>query len=223
MRNFFLFTLVIATLMSCSSKPKFELEVNINDNISLTGKKIAVCQKIDGVIVYSDTTEIKKNSFTLGIPYKGAALLYVSIPESDIFEIMMAAEEGKVQLDIDGVKAKIGGTPLNDRLQTFYNGSDSVSLIFKQLEKEFELENQAIPQNAKERDEADKRYLDYREKRNQLLIKNTDRIVAFIKENIDNPIGEYYFINNYILLPREIQLEMDKFISEKLKRDYSSQ
>jgi len=218
MKKILLFVSIAALLASCSSKPKVELEVNIQNNSSLMKKKFVVCQRIDGRVVYTDTTKIKKDHFLLDIPYKGPGLINVSIPESNLKEIMMASEEGKIQLDIDGVTSRMGGTPLNDRLQAFYLGNDSVSLLFKQLDQEYESLQADTTHHAK--GEYQKKSDDLRQRRTQLLISNTDRLVAFIKENVDNPVGEYYFMINYITFPLERKLELNSFATDKLKREF---
>ena len=122
MKRVLLFTSIAIILASCSSGPTFELEVNIHNNSSLLNKKFIVRQKIDGTVVYSDTTKIKKDRFLLKIPYKGTALLDIAIPTSNINNILMVAEEGRLQLNIDGSKSILGGTVINERIQAFYNG-----------------------------------------------------------------------------------------------------
>ena len=215
MKKILLFASIAVLLASCSSKPqpKFELEVNIHDNSSLISKKFIVTQRIDGSVVYSDTIKIKKDQFLLKIPYKGPALLNISIPLSDVKDIMMAAEEGKIQLNIEGVNPFFSGTPLNDRLQDFYQGNDSISLLFKQLEDEYKSRPNPDSFTPAMRDE-------FRQRRDQLLSENTNRIVAFIKENVDNPIGEYYFMTHYITFSLERKKELMSFATDKLKREF---
>ncbi|MDR0796096.1 MAG: DUF4369 domain-containing protein [Tannerella sp.] len=210
MKKFLLFASIAAIFASCSSKSKFELDVNIRNNNSIMNKEIFVVQRIDGAIVSTDSAKIKKEQFSLNLPYKGAALMTVSIPESDVNEIMMASEEGKIQLNIDGVKPRIGGSPVNDRLQAFLQQSDSVSLLFQKLDNDYNSQNKTGTLTTQLTD-------DYRQKKSQLLKENTDRIIAFIKENIDNPIGEYYFMTNYILFPMDRKLEMNGFATQKIK------
>jgi len=221
MKKILLFTAIAALFASCSSnssKPKFELEVNIHNNNSLMNKKFVVTQMIDGSVVYTDTTNIKNDQFVLKIPYKGPALIDVSIPNSNLSNVMMAAEEGKIQLNIEGDQLHIGGSPLNDRVQAYNQASDSVSLLFQQLNKESELQNQANPTTPKAKAEFQKKNEELRQRRTQLLKENTDRIVAFIKENVDNPVGEYYFMTNYITFPVERKVELNSFATEKLKK-----
>lgn len=216
MRKILLFISILVIFASCSSKPKFELEVNIQNDSLLTGKKLIVDQKIDGALVYSDTAKIKKANFTLKIPYEGPALLWIYIPESGIDDIMMVAEEGKITLGIESTKPTFGGTALNDRLQAFNQASDSVSTLFRQLDDNYQLQTQAgsiTPPVAEE----------FRQKRRKLLKENTDRIIAFMEENIENPIGEYYFLTNYLLFPLERKLELNRFATDKLKKEVGIQ
>jgi len=222
MKKVLLFASIAALLAACTPKPKFELDVNIRNNNSLMNKKFVVTQKIGGAVVYSDTMKIKKDQLLLNIPYKGTALMAVSIPESNINDIMMVAEEGQIQLNIDGVKTSMGGTPLNDRLQAFYLGNDSVSALFQQLEKDRSaFSSQPVPAKLtpKMEEELKQKRGEFLQRRTQLLNENTDRIIAFIKENIDNPIGEYYFMTTYITLPLDRKLELNNFATEKLKRE----
>ena len=216
MRKILLFASIVALFASCSSKPKFELEVNINNNESLIDKKFVVVQQVDGRTVFTDTMKIKKNNFLIKVPYEGPALLNISMPNSEIRDFMMAGEEGKIQLNIDGIKPHIGGTPLNDRLQAFYNGNDSVSLLFKESDNEYELIKNADTYDAE-------RVEKFLQARTKLLKSNTDRIVAFIKENVDNPVGEYYFMTNYITFTPERRAELDSFATDKLKEEFKIQ
>jgi uncharacterized membrane protein len=61
---------------------------------------------------------------------------------------------------------------------------------------------------------------DLQQRRTQLLKENTDRIVSFTKENVENPIGEYYFMIHYTTFPLERKLELNSFASEKLKKEF---
>ena len=71
MKKILLFTFISVLCASCSQEPKFELEVNIHNNGSLRNKNLVVIQKIDGSVVYSNTTKINKDNFVLSVPYKG--------------------------------------------------------------------------------------------------------------------------------------------------------
>jgi hypothetical protein len=214
MKKILFFTALAALLASCSHKPipKFGLDVNIQNNNSLTNKQFVISQMVDGSDVYTDTVKIEKDQFQLDIPYKGPALIYISIPNSDIRNIMMASTEdkGKIQLTIDRIQSRISGTLLNDRLQAFYQGSDSVSQLFQQLDSIYQSKSKVGPLKPQVSDE-------YNQKRSQLLKENTDRIVAFIKENIDNQVGEYYFMTNYITFPIDRKLQLNSFATPKLK------
>jgi hypothetical protein len=189
------------------------LEVNIHNNNSLINKQLVVTQRIDGMTVYTDTLKIKKTNFLLKLPFEGPALLDVNILESNVYNIMMASEKGKIQLNIEGTKPYFSGTPINDRLQAFYLGNDSVFLLSKEYEKEYDLLRSTENFTPKVKEEFD-------QKLDQLLSDNTDRIIAFIKENIDNPIGEYYFSINYITFIPERKAELRSFASEKLKKEF---
>jgi len=210
MKKILFFALIAFIFTSCfSSQPKFELEVNIRNNASLINKKFVVVQKIDGKVVYTDTTKIKNEQFTLEIPYMGPALMDVAIQYSNVDGVMLASEKGKIRLDIDGVKANFGGTPLNDRLQAYHNETDSVNLLFKQLEDEYKVKT-LTPEVIKE----------FSSKRNQLIIENTDRIVAFIKENVNNQIGEHYFMIHYVTFSVDRKIELNGFATERLKKEF---
>ena len=213
MKKILLFTSIVALFASCTSKPSFELEVNIRNNNSLINKQFVVTQRIDGRIVYTDTLIIKKNDFLLKLPFKSPAILDVSILKSNVHDIMMASEKGKILLDIEGTKTHFSGTPLNDRLQNFYLGNDSVSLLNREYEKEYDLLSGTEQFTPQKREEFDQKF-------NQLLRDNTDRIIAFIKENIDNPIGEYYFSVNYLTFNPARKAELKSFATEKLKKEF---
>jgi len=213
MKKILLFASIVALFASCTSKPSFEMEVNIHNNNSLINKQFVITQSIDGTTVYADTIKIKKNDFLLKIPFEGPAILDVSILESNINDILMASEKGKIQINIEGTKPYISGTPLNDRLQAYYTGNDSISSLLEELRKEYDLKITDEQSAAGIREE-------YKQKRTQLIIVNTDRIVAFIKANVDNQVGEYYFRKHYLTLNLEKKLELHSFATEKLKKEY---
>jgi len=213
MKKILLFASIVALFAACSSKSNFELEVNIVDNESIIDKKLIVVYKVDGRFISEDTTKIRKNNFSLKIPYEGQGLLDISIPESKIYSIMMAVEKGKAQLKIEGDKPYISGTPINDRLQAFNLGSDSVSLLFDALDKELDLIRVSGSYTSEINDE-------FRERRMKLLRENTDRLITFVKENVDNPVGEYFFMTNYIMFPEHRQTEMRSFATERLKKEF---
>jgi len=214
MKKIFLLSLIASLFASCSSGPKFELDVNIRNNRLLIDKKLVVNQLINGSVIYADTIKIRKEKFLLELPYFGPALMKITIPGSNLKEIVMVAEEGKIQLNIDGVKPDFSGTPLNDRTQTFYNANDSVSLLFENLKKEYNIYSNTTQITAQMMEE-------YSQKRNQLLNENTDRIISFIRENVDNPIGEFYFAIHYIMFPLEQKLELNSFATDKLKKEFN--
>ena len=211
MKKVLLFASIAIIFASCSFQPKFELKVNIHNNDSLLNKKFFISQKIDGTVIYSDSIKIKKNQFLVKIPYKGPALLNVSIPKSNVYDIMMAAEQGQILLSIDSVRPYFSGTPINDHLQVFLNGNDSVSKLFQQLQEEYESKRTANLLTPQIREA-------YQENRLQLINSNTDRTIAFIHENIDNPIGEYYFMIHYASFPTDRKLELNSFATDKLRK-----
>jgi len=202
MRKILLLASIVAFFASCSSKPKFELEVNITNNDSLINKQFVIAQKIDGKVVYSDTVKIKKKNFVLRIPKQGNTLLTTRVLESRVSDVIMAVDGEQSQLIIDGNKTYISGTPINDDLQAFYNGNDSVTSLIAQLSQEYKDDPALL-----------------RQKRNLIYKENTDRIIAFIKKNVDNPVGEYYFLTNYIMFPDARKEEMHSFASKKLKKE----
>jgi hypothetical protein len=210
MKQFLLFVVVV-TMVSCSFGEKFEVEVNIENNSTLIQKSILVTQSIDGEQIFSDSFNIKKQNFKFKLPYKGPAFVQISVPGVNLQNAFFAAEAGIITLHIDGSKVNCGGTPVNDRLQAYRNESDSVSNLFKAIDDKFaSLQNEP---------KADQEALDALVVERRALIKsNTDRTIAFTKENIDNPIGEYFFMSNYIIFPTERQLEMNLFASEKIKK-----
>jgi heat shock protein HslJ len=211
MKKILSFTLLLVVFVACSSKTKYELAVNIENNNSLRNRNFVVTQKIDGNDVFTDTLKIKGNTFSVKIPYDGQALLFVSIPETNVNDVMLAAEEGIISLNINGHDVTFGGTPLNDRLQAFNFGTDSVSQLFTKLDEKY----QQLEKDGLATAETNEQYtID----RRQLLKENTDRIIAFTKENVDNPIGEYYFYNNYYMYSLERKLELNLFASDKIKK-----
>jgi hypothetical protein len=207
----FLLLIAVMLMVSCSFEKKFEVEVNIENNATLIGKSLFVAQSIDGEQIFTDSVKVKKRNFKFKIPYRGPAIVMISAPNTILQSVFFAAEEGIISLNVNGEKVSFGGTPINDKFQAYRNEADLVSASFKEIDNKYALLSNDPKADPKALDEL-------LEKRRQLIKSNTDKILVFTKENIDNPIGEYFFLSNYIIFPMERQLEMNLFASEKLKK-----
>lgn len=213
MKKILLFTALIVLLASCSNKPKFGITGSIEGD-ELDSCVFKVEQTLRGEVIFSDVTKIKNNKFKLSVPYTKPAVMSGIV--SDVNNktlnrfIFVTEEEGKIDININGNKVSVTGTPLNDRLQDYLQVSDSMGQLLDALNDKYRHYFDEKTATQEIRDE-------YQTERTRLVEENTDILMNFMKENIDNPLGEYYFMVYYIMMRPEDKERMTAFASDEIK------
>lgn len=209
MKKFLLFVSLVVLITACSKGPKFEVSGTV-DNENLHNNSFVVEQNSYGEIVFIDSTKIKKDKFSLKIPFAEPLVMYGEFPGTDIPRFMFMTEsEGILNVQVKGDKAIISGTPLNDKHVEFQEKISSFDKLSTELVDKYFGEN-ATEESLDERKEK------YMAESASLEKERMDYLYNFIKENIDNPLGEYYFMITYPFAGKEEREILNSFAPKKL-------
>jgi hypothetical protein len=214
MKKIILSLVVIALLSACSEKKIAVSVIGSSELPDMNGKVLIMEQIMDGHKMASDTLKIIENKINKVLKLDSASVRVVYTMDKDIEPFEIFLEKGKININIDKNRyVTVSGTPMNDQLQICYDGN----LKFKKA-------MQAI-KAAKYKEEAEKGLsLEERQayiaKFDSVVNINNSRTLAFIKDNINNPVGKYYFYKSYFFFPYEIKQEMMSFATDDIKAAY---
>ena len=210
MKKIIFLTLAVIVLCSCSKKEKYTLDGVVSDpdfdNGSLISQQIA-----DSKIVSADTILIESGKFSFTGIVDSVCLKSVYSPDIEgVMPFVYVVEKGNINIEIKDGLVKVGGTPLNDKLQEFNDKFMVNQKIGRDLITEFSKKQEAETATQEEEDEL-------RETLSKLAAENTATMLSFAKENIDNILGEYCFMSFYIYVDPQTREEMDSFATPKIK------
>lgn len=215
MKKTVLFLLTLALLSACSDKGVgYSVEGKI-DAPGMNGKQVVFIEISDGNMLASDTIMIVDNAFTYDGKVNKICVRTGNILDSDIpaFEIVLGEGPVKVKVRKDK-KVEIGGTPYNDALQKIYEKSteygDNMRANKAAMDKDI-----AEGKLTKEKEE------EYASTFRKLIDENTTTQIAFARENIENPLGEYYFFRTYFFQSFENKQEMMLFATPAIKEKFN--
>ena len=210
MKKIIFLTLAVIVLCSCSKKEKYTLDGVISGPGYNTGSLIS--QLItNSTIVSADTILVESGKFSFSATVDSVCLRNVYSPDIEgLMNFVYVVEPGKISIEIEDGLVKIGGTPLNDKLQEFNNTFLVNQKIGRDLITEFSKKQEA--ETATPEEEAE-----LRETLSKLAQENTTTMLSFAKENIDNILGEYCFMSFYIYVDAQTREEMNSFVTPKIK------
>ncbi len=128
--------------------------------------------------------------------------------------VVFFPEPGSIEATIDSsFTPHIKGTTLNDSYQNFtdevYKMIDSSMQLAETLNKDME-EGKITEQ-------------DFKNKQDEFLNEFRGKIYGFVKQNIQNPVGEFLFLDNYNYLSAEQSLELIPMMNPEFKSKESVQ
>ncbi len=220
MRNltkFCLFSFLIIALSACSggaNKLHYKLSGTIEDNPLLNDNIFALALFQKGVPTYSDSVVIKDNQFMINDTIRESCVMTASFPGSTYgsFSIIIEPDTvGIAQIKMNGDEIRVGGTPLNEKLQQFNDKQKEFNIHVNEMDSAFRAKRE-LP-GFKAADE--KAYYD------NLIVeinKYRDETIAIIRENVDNVFGEYLFMSQYMFMDYERRDQMMTFATERIKQ-----
>jgi hypothetical protein len=202
--------MTVVAFCSCSNKEKYTIEGFVKDS-NYENVKLVIQQIANNQIVAVDTVTIKSGKFSFKGDMDSVVIKNVFSPDtSSLTPFVFIVEKGTVTIEIADNVAKIGGTPLNDKLQAFNDKFMSNTKKGRDLVAEYTKKQDAG--TAVEQDETG-----LREALAELAKENTAMMVAFAKENIDNILGEYCFMSYYFRVDSQTREEMNSFVTPRIK------
>ncbi|MDR1370592.1 MAG: DUF4369 domain-containing protein [Dysgonamonadaceae bacterium] len=210
MKKIVFLTLAVIAFCSCSNKEKYTVEGSVNDP-AYNNRKIVSKQIANNEAVAIDTLLVESGKFS----FKGAvdSIVLRNVYSTDsvaLVPFVYIVEKGAITIDIVDNVAKIGGTPLNDKLQTFNDKFMATTKKGQELIAEYIKKQEAG--TATPEDETA-----LRESLSGLAGENTAMMVRFARENTDNILGEYCFTTYYFRVDSQTKEEMDSFATPKIK------
>lgn len=181
----YLFSILAVLLTSCSQKNELTGTLSSPD---CDGKQVYLLtmENFDSPFLPTDSTVIKNGRFEFQLkdnqPEGVGYILIKDAPRSIPNGIPFVYEKGHITVKIDSV-AQVTGTPLNDKSQAFF---DKLNVVAKKAEAIGDKIGQS--QNEEERSQLFQ----------DLMVVNKEAsgiIFDFVKDNITNKVGEFYFIH----------------------------
>ena len=110
-------------------------------------------------------------------------------------------EPGNIEMIFNAtMEPSIKGTPLNDKYQIFMDNATEM-----------------VDKNIKEIEEKKNTEQEYNDQWDQFLTEFRNKLYEFVKENIQNPVGEYMFLNNFQHLSSEHVVELVPLMNPKFR------
>lgn len=210
MKKIIFMALVAIAFSSCSKKETYSIEGSVQD-ARYNNKKLVVQKIANSQIVSTDTLFIGDGKFSFKGDVDSTSIRNVySTDTLGLMPFVYVVEKGNITIEIIDNVAKVGGTPLNDKLQVFSDQFNANTQKGQSLIAEFAKKQE---EGALQEEEEAK----LSEALSKLAKENTAMMVAFAKENIDNILGEYCFTSYYFLVDSETKAAMREFATPKIK------
>ena len=193
----FLFALLLAT--SCTNKQEFKVTGNFADD-SLNGKTVHLIN-FKQENIGSTTVENKKFVFKGDIGATNMSNIHFIQYDQFHNSCVFFLESGNIEITFgDNMEPNIKGTPLNDDYQKFMD--DTSQMVDEKINE--------IEETASSEEEHNALWT-------QFIPELQTKIYEFIKQNIQNPVGEFMFVNNFQHLDPKHVAELFPLMSSEFK------
>jgi thiol-disulfide isomerase/thioredoxin len=153
---------------------------------------------IDSVMIKDSVFVLKGKADTVGI-----GSLYIA----DMFDIPVVLEPGKIRVSISqDMIPSISGTAFNDSLQAFFNRMNALQEENKNILSRFP-QTELTPDRQAELDQ----------QMDAVSEKSDATIIAFLKNNINNPAGKYFAADFLPMFEPEVQEELLSVADDQFK------
>ena len=214
MKKIIIYLIVAMTLIfaSCRQTTGYNLKGTISDSI-YEGTIVYLQEFTDSELVNVDSARVSSGKFSFEGDADSTVVRIVSLDKQvnpQAYAIPVVFEKGKITLNFDTITTVIG-TPLNDIFNSFrVNEQGKIANKLDDIVNEFEMFRQKGELN-------DEKSKDFIEQYDYLVSQYDSVNFVFIKENIQNPLGEFLFLYNGPSFSPEYQKELIDLASESLK------
>ena len=176
-------------LAACSEKPGYQISGKVN-NPALEGKNVYLCAVEEGTPVL-DSALVQNGSFMFKGVQDQLALRKLKFSEADVepmraiegedapFSVTLALDNSKLQVALDTL-SDVGGSVANDAVKTLKTELRTLRDKQESLVADMKSEDEAVTSEAVKKAEAIEEEI-------------SEKVAAFIKGNIDNPLSGKLF------------------------------
>lgn len=206
-----LITLLAST--SCSKSYDIQGTSNISN---LDGRKLYLKGGSADTLITLDSCEVVHGEFSFTGTLDSVQVAQVYMDDMNL-QFPIVLEEGKIHLNLDNTQLRVSGTPLNDKLNTFWTKFTQLRNQYVEIDHE---ESVAI-MNGHDEAATDARLI----KKALLVYGNIDKLfTSFITENFDNTLGVWGFLTrvSYDMTPNAYPVWMNDYLYMNANNQLSS-
>ncbi|WP_455083240.1 DUF4369 domain-containing protein [Prevotella aurantiaca] len=206
----------LVTLLAFTSCAK-SYDIQGTSNISnLDGRKLYLKGGSADTLITLDSCEVVHGEFSFTGTLDSVQVAQVYMDDMNL-QFPIVLEEGKIHLNLDNTQLRVSGTPLNDKLNTFWTKFTQLRNQYVEIDHE---ESVAI-MNGHDEAATDARLI----KKALLVYGNIDKLfTSFITENFDNTLGVWGFLTrvSYDMTPNAYPVWMNDYLYMNANNQLSS-
>ena len=206
----------LITLLAFTSCAK-SYDIQATSNISnLDGRKLYLKGGSADTLITLDSCEVVHGEFSFTGTLDSVQVAQVYMDDMNL-QFPIVLEEGKIHLNLDNTQLRVSGTPLNDKLNTFWTKFTQLRNQYVEIDHE---ESVAI-MNGHDEAATDARLI----KKALLVYGNIDKLfTSFITENFDNTLGVWGFLTrvSYDMTPNAYPVWMNDYLYMNANNQLSS-
>jgi putative lipoprotein len=167
-------------------------------------------------LITLDSCEVVHGEFSFTGTLDSVQVAQVYMDDMNL-QFPIVLEEGKIHLNLDNTQLRVSGTPLNDKLNTFWTKFTQLRNQYVEIDHE---ESVAI-MNGHDEAATDARLI----KKALLVYGNIDKLfTSFITENFDNTLGVWGFLTrvSYDMTPNAYPVWMNDYLYMNATNQLSS-
>lgn len=209
MKKFLFLSAIAIVLIACKNKSEYTIHGNVNNDI-FEGQKVYLEKWTDSIMLKVDSTTILNGEFTIKGNAEKLALRFITLGDQENRDrSMVLVEPGTINITYDSI-FHISGSTLNDEFTDFN---------LKQKELNTKIRSLSDQYNAAMVDETMTESLDAELTSAYEKVANDAKILnyKFIKDNIDNELGQYLFMTSSEMFDADQQKEILSMTNEEYK------
>ena len=205
--------ITLLAFTSCSKSYDIQGTSNISN---LDGRKLYLKGGSADTLITLDSCEVVHGEFSFTGTLDSVQVAQVYMDDMNL-QFPIVLEEGKIHLNLDNTQLRVSGTPLNDKLNTFWTKFTQLRNQYVEIDHE---ESVAI-MNGHDEAATDARLI----KKALLVYGNIDKLfTSFITENFDNTLGVWGFLTrvSYDMTPNAYPVWMNDYLYMNANNQLSS-
>ncbi|WP_455069968.1 DUF4369 domain-containing protein [Prevotella aurantiaca] len=205
--------ITLLAFTSCSKSYDIQGTSNISN---LDGRKLYLKGGSADTLITLDSCEVVHGEFSFTGTLDSVQVAQVYMDDMNL-QFPIVLEEGKIHLNLDNTQLRVSGTPLNDKLNTFWTKFTQLRNQYVEIDHE---ESVAI-MNGHDEAATDARLI----KKALQVYGNIDKLfTSFITENFDNTLGVWSFLTrvSYDMTPNAYPVWMNDYLYMNATNQLSS-